>query len=97
MTNAASSRLSGSAGAARWLKVANSRSATFRSRLAGASFQCRLDGGAWKGCGQRAVYRSLAAGSHAFWVRVEAPGGALGRPARFNWIRTAPKDFDWDK
>lgn len=67
---------------------------TYRSRLAGAGFQCRLDGGAWKGCGQRIVYRGLAAGAHSFWVRVEAPGGALGRPARLNWTRTAPRSFD---
>lgn len=67
---------------------------TYRSQLAGARFQCQLDGGVWKGCGRRAVYRGLAPGSHSFSVRVEAPNGALSRPSRFNWTRTAPKGFE---
>ena len=65
----------------------------YTSRVPEASFQCKLDDGAWKRCATRVSYRNLAAGPHAFLVRVEGQGAGLSLPARFAWVRTQPKKF----
>ncbi|MET0557344.1 MAG: hypothetical protein ABW065_01555 [Solirubrobacterales bacterium] len=66
---------------------------TFTTRSAVAGFQCQLDGGAWRSCGPRVVYRGLRAGSHSFRVRSEAGNGVRSRSARFDWVRAEPKGF----
>jgi hypothetical protein len=73
--------------------LSTSASFAYSSGLAKPSFECRLDDGPWRPCGPRIVYRGLAPGSHTFSVRVESDVGAISRPARFAWVRTAPKGF----
>jgi hypothetical protein len=65
----------------------------FTSRTAVAGFQCQLDGGPWRDCGPRVVYRGLETGAHSFRVRAEGRSGARGRAARFDWVRAEPKSF----
>jgi hypothetical protein len=64
----------------------------YASRLPDPSFQCKLDGAAWKRCAGRISYRGLEPGPHVFLVRVESPGGR-SPSARFGWVRTQPKRF----
>ncbi|MBS1878718.1 MAG: hypothetical protein JST31_04340 [Actinobacteria bacterium] len=54
-------------------------------------FQCRLDGGGWKGC--RSPYRlsGLTPGSHRFAVRVFNREGRVGEPTNFEWRQSAPE------
>ena len=74
-------------------KTTVSTSVAFRyvDRLPQLAFQCRLDGGAWKTCGPRVVYRGLAVGAHRFLVRAEGPSGVRSLPARFSWVQAQPK------
>ena len=66
-----------------------SRRATFRfaSTVREARFQCRLDGGAWRGCLSPKTYLNLARGLHRFAVRAVNP--VTGRidvtPALWEW------------
>ena len=68
----------------------------FSSDEAAATFECRLDGGAWESCSSPASYESLAEGEHAFEVRaVDAVGHVDETPASHRWtidldIPTAP-------
>jgi hypothetical protein len=65
----------------------------FSSADATATFECRLDGGAWAPCTSPKAYASLAAGSHAFEVRAkDAAGNADASPASrsFTVDLTAP-------
>ncbi len=57
----------------------------------GASFECRLDGGAWESCGGSSrEYRGLSEGAHTFEVRATDRAGNTDRsPAR----RTFTVDF----
>jgi uncharacterized delta-60 repeat protein len=52
-----------------------------------ASFECRLDGSAWAGCGaSRQSFVDLAEGSHTFEVRArDFAGNADASPASFTW------------
>ncbi len=53
------------------------RSATFlfSSSLAGSTFQCKLDKGAFKPCSSPRAYKHLKPGPHAFRVRAVGPSG----------------------
>ena len=65
----------------------NSATATFTfASQTGASFECSLDGGAWRTCGSPATYGGLANGTHTFAVRaVDTAGNVDGTPATRAW------------
>ena len=65
----------------------NSASATFTfASPDGASFECSLDGGAWRACASPATYGALANGTHTFAVRaVDAAGNVDGTPPTRAW------------
>ena len=59
---------------------------TFVSTEAGASFACRLDGGAWAPCTTPHLLEGLANGEHVFEVRAgDAAGNTDATPARRSW------------
>ena len=66
-----------------------SRSATFKysSTTPTATFQCKLDGGAWAACSAAGkTYSSLARGAHTFRVRAKDLDGSLDpTPAAYSW------------
>ncbi|HEX7255584.1 MAG TPA: DNRLRE domain-containing protein, partial [Gaiellaceae bacterium] len=66
----------------------NATSATFEfSANEAASFECRLDDGAFSPCASPHSYAGLAEGSHAFDVRAIDPAGNVdSSPARFSWM-----------
>ena len=66
----------------------------FSSTPRSASFQCRLDGGAWRGCSSPQSYGPLEEGRHRFTVRgLSSSGVADSTPAAFTWTidRTRPE------
>jgi subtilisin len=67
------------------------------SATTSSTFECKLDTGAWDGCGGPATtgtksYTGLAQGSHTFSVRAKANGATDSTPATFSWVidTTAP-------
>jgi hypothetical protein len=65
----------------------------FASRGPTPRFECRLDGGRWRGCRSPVELAALAAGGHAFGVRVADRRGRHGRSARFRWTLLEPRPF----
>ncbi len=66
----------------------------FSSTDATASFECRIDGGAFEPCASPRVYAQLADGQHDFAVRaVDPAGNADPSPATHGWTvdTTAPE------
>jgi hypothetical protein len=66
--------------------------ATFslRSDVAGSTFRCKLDRGAFRRCAKRTVFRHLSPGRHTFRAEAIAPSGLLDKtPAksRFRFAR----------
>lgn len=47
---------------------------------AGATFSCRIDGGAWAPCASPVSFKGLAAGAHTFEVRQSDLAGNVSRP-----------------
>ncbi len=64
--------------------------ATFQfSSESGATFECRLDGGAWATCTSPKTYAALSDGSHTFEVRATDAAGNTSDEATSTWtIRT---------
>ncbi|HEU4906627.1 MAG TPA: Ig-like domain-containing protein, partial [Solirubrobacterales bacterium] len=51
-----------------------------------ASFECRLDGGAWMACASSQAYADLGEGQHSFAVRaLDNAGNRDQSPAEFEW------------
>ena len=65
---------------------------TFTADESPVTFQCRLDGAAFSGCGTPIAYAGLADGAHTFRVRAtDAAGNPDPTPAVFTWtVDTAP-------
>ena len=71
----------------------NDPSFEFSSDVFTATFECRLDGGAWTACASRQSYTDLADGSHTFEVRaVSPPGNPDTTPASHTWTIDLPPD-----
>lgn len=65
----------------------NSASLSFTSSESDSTFECRLDGGAWKACSPPKSYSGLANGAHVFEVRaIDAAGNRDPSPAAWNWV-----------
>ena len=65
---------------------ARSASFSFRPSEDGSTFDCRLDGGKWKGCDSPAGYDGLTSGRHKFEVRAtDAAGNVEPSPAARDW------------
>jgi hypothetical protein len=56
----------------------------------GGSFECALDGGAWKPCASGRDFGPVAPGDHRFEVR-ETLAGKTGAPAAYRWTVDLPK------
>jgi len=67
--------------------ASTSASFTYSANETGATFQCRLDGGAWASCnGSGPTYSGLAQGAHTFEVRATDAGGNVDpTPASRTW------------
>jgi DNA-directed RNA polymerase specialized sigma24 family protein len=66
-----------------------SRSATFSfsASESGATFECRLDSGAWQACSSPRTYGGLKKGAHIFRVRaVDEAGNADATPDMWSWV-----------
>ena len=62
---------------------------TFSADEASATFECRLDGGAWAACASPETVTGLAPGAHVFEVRAVDPAGtADASPAAHAWTVT---------
>jgi hypothetical protein len=60
---------------------------SFHGSEEAASFECKLDSGAWEACTSPKTYLSIGAGQHLFQARaLDGLGNADGTPARAVWI-----------
>jgi CSLREA domain-containing protein len=78
----------------------NSRAASFEFSAdeAGASFECRLDAGAWAACTAPKGYSLLGDGEHTFSVRAIDRAGNVGAAADYVWtVDTVAPDTKIDK
>jgi outer membrane protein OmpA-like peptidoglycan-associated protein len=75
------------------LVAANSATVGFNSADAGASFECKLDGGSWTSCSSPRALTGLADGAHTLRIRAtDAAGNVEASPAVVSWTvdTTAP-------
>jgi hypothetical protein len=62
----------------------------FSANEPGATFECRLDGGAWSACASPASYSGLGVGTHGFLVQATDPAGNTdATPAAWDWAVTS--------
>jgi hypothetical protein len=74
--------------------TSTSASFAFYSTESDSTFECRLDGGTWIGCGSPETYPSLAAGPHTFHVRaIDRTGQRDPTPSSFSWTITSPPSY----
>ena len=65
---------------------------TFSSTLAGASFECSLDGKAFAPCTSPAKYKKQKLGKHTFSVRAVVAGTRDATPATYKWkVKKKPR------
>jgi DNA-directed RNA polymerase specialized sigma24 family protein len=68
--------------------LVRSRSVTFALRASepGSTFECSIDGGAFKRCGSSVRYAGLPSGRHSFRARArDSTGNVDATPARWTW------------
>jgi hypothetical protein len=70
--------------------TSTSATIAFSSSASGATFECKLDGGAFAPCTSPKSYTGLAVGDHVFLVRATANGIPDPTPAGASWTITAP-------
>lgn len=63
----------------------------FSSALPGASFECSLDGGAFKRCSSPKVYRNLNKGKHVFRVRARSAEGLYSAVKKVKFTARTPR------
>jgi len=56
------------------------------SSSSGATFECKLDAGAFAACTSPKSYSNLAGGTHSFTVRARNPAGYDPTPAGYSWV-----------
>ncbi len=66
-------------------------SATFGFTGAAATFECSIDGAAYRTCKSPVTYNRLGLGSHVFRVRGRDPSGNTGDPASYSWQIVQPE------
>ncbi len=66
-------------------RTANIRFVATGAGAAGATFECSLDGSAYRACASPQVYRDLDDGRHEVRVRAVGAGGADATPATATW------------
>jgi hypothetical protein len=74
------------------MRTTVARTATFAFVGATAvTFECSLDGRAFRACPQRVTYRRLGLGPHEFRVRARTLDGVTGTPAPYSWRILRPR------
>lgn len=66
-----------------------SASFTFSANDPTASFECKLDAGAWSACTSPKIYNPTGGGSHLFQARAVNAESVESSPASYSWV-TAP-------
>jgi hypothetical protein len=69
----------------------------FTANLAGATFECSLDGGAFEACTSPKTYDNLSHASHSFKVRARAGSVVDSSPAAYTWKveASSPSSNTW--